>query len=201
MTAGDDSKANGRVEGEVNQLKRRARLFLHDAGLPHSFWPVALRHAAEQRVRLQLERLGLESPPMLRFGASVLVKSKRWHRAGQLSMPYRTMQLLGPCPYMSHGWVVRDKKGQLLHVRTALEPSPIADQAIVELEEAPAVKPPLPDHPLAGRVGALYEESVPALATCRAGGRTLWILWTGLCLRMLASRFHWGLSLRGSWRR
>ena len=85
-------------------------------------------------------------------------------------MPYRTMQLLGPCPYMSHGWVVRDKKGQLLHVRTALEPSPIADQAIVELEEVPAVKPPLPDHPLAGRVGALYEESVPALATCRAGG-------------------------------
>ena len=178
MTAGDDSKANGRVEGEVNQLKRRTRLFLHDAGLPHSFWPVALRHASEQRVRLQLERLGLESPPMLRFGASVLVKSKRWHRAGQLSMPYRTMQLLGPCPYMSHGWIVRDKKGQLLHVRTALEPSPVADQAIMELQEVPAVKhritgkhpPPLPDHPLAGRVGALYEESVPALATCRAGG-------------------------------
>ncbi|CAK9043067.1 unnamed protein product [Durusdinium trenchii] len=178
MTAGDDSKANGRVEGEVNQLKRRTRLFLHDAGLPHSFWPVALRHAAEERVRLQLERLGLESPPMLRFGASVLVKSKRWHRAGQLSMPYRAMQLLGPCPYMSHGWIVRDKKGQLLHARTVLEPSPVADQAIMELQEVPAVKhriagkhpPPLPDHPLAGRVGALYEESVPALATCRAGG-------------------------------
>ncbi|CAK9056938.1 unnamed protein product [Durusdinium trenchii] len=96
----------------------------------------------------------------------------------QLSTPYRTMQLLGPFPYMSHGWIVRDKKGQLLHVRTALEPSPVADQAIMELQEVPAVKhriagkhpPPLPDHPLAGRVGALYEESVPALATCRAGG-------------------------------
>ena len=79
---------------------------------------------------------------------------------------------------MSHGWIVRDKKGQLSHVRTALEPSPVADQAIMELQEVPAVKhritgkhpPPLPDHPLAGRVGALYEESVPALATCRAGG-------------------------------
>ena len=42
-------------------------------------------------------------------------------------MPYSTMQLLGPCPYMSHGWIARDKKGQLLHVRTALEPSPVAD--------------------------------------------------------------------------
>ena len=127
LTAGDDSKANGRIEGEVNQIKRRTRLLLHDSGLPQSLWPTALRHAAEGRVRLQLERLGLPSPPMLRYGASVLVKSKRWHRAGQLSMPYRTMQLLGPCPYMSHGWIARDKKGQLLHVRTALEPSPVAD--------------------------------------------------------------------------
>ncbi|CAK9115283.1 unnamed protein product [Durusdinium trenchii] len=135
LTAGDDSKANGRIEGEVNQIKRRTRLLLHDSGLPQSLWPTALRHAAEGRVRLQLERLGLPSPPMLRYGASVLVKSKRWRRAGQLSMPYRTMQLLGPCPYMSHGWIARDKKGQLLHVRTALEPSPVADQAIMDLQE------------------------------------------------------------------
>ena len=178
LTAGDDSKANGRIEGEVNQIKRRTRLLLHDSGLPQSLWPTALRHAAEGRVRLQLERLGLPSPPMLRYGASVLVKSKRWHRAGQLSMPYRTMQLLGPCPYMSHGWIARDKKGQLLHVRTALEPSPVADQAIMDLQEVPSIKhrivgkhpPPLPDHPLAGAVGALYDKSDPALAACRAGG-------------------------------
>ena len=54
-------------------------------------------------------------------------------------MPYRTMQLLGPCPYMSHGWIARDKKGQLLHVRTALEPSPVADQAIMDLQEVPSM--------------------------------------------------------------
>ena len=30
--------------------------------------------------------------------------------------------------------------------------------------------PPLPDHPLAGTVGALYDKSDPALAACRAGG-------------------------------
>ena len=38
LTAGDDSKANGRIEGEVNQIKRRTRLLLHDSGLPQSLW-------------------------------------------------------------------------------------------------------------------------------------------------------------------
>ena len=41
LTAGDDSKANGRIEGEVNQIKRRTRLLLHDSGLPQSLWPPA----------------------------------------------------------------------------------------------------------------------------------------------------------------
>ncbi|CAK8986578.1 unnamed protein product [Durusdinium trenchii] len=50
--------------------------------------------------------------------------------------------------------------------------------AIMDLQEVPSIKhrivgkhpPPLPDHPLAGAVGALYDKSDPALAACRAGG-------------------------------
>ena len=48
MTAGDDRHVNGRVEGELHQLKRRMRLLLHAGRVDQSLWPCALRHAAEQ---------------------------------------------------------------------------------------------------------------------------------------------------------
>ena len=96
MTGGDDAKSNGRVESEVQQIKRRTRVLLHESGLPHTFWVCALRHAAEQRLRAQLHRLGVITRPMLRFASTMSVKTKRWHRSGQLSNPFRSMQILGP---------------------------------------------------------------------------------------------------------
>ena len=92
MTGGDDAKSNGRVELEVNQIKRRTRLLLHESGLPHGFWACALRHAAEHRLRAQLHRLGVVTRPMVRFAATMSVKTKRWRRSGQLSNPFRSMQ-------------------------------------------------------------------------------------------------------------
>ena len=50
--------SNEHVESEVNQLKRRTRLLLRQAGLPATSWPIALRYAAEDRLRHQLEGLG-----------------------------------------------------------------------------------------------------------------------------------------------
>ena len=82
MTSGDDPAANGRCEVEVGQLKRRLRLMLHESGVDAALWPCAARHAAEERFRLQVQRLGLSMKPMLRFGAQVAVKVKRWHRRG-----------------------------------------------------------------------------------------------------------------------
>ena len=108
MTAGDDSKANGRIEGELHQVKRKGRVLLSAAQLPPSYWPCAVRHSAELRFRAQATRLGVPCPPMLQFGASAVVRAKRWHKAGQLANPYKTMQLLGPSPYMSTGWIARD---------------------------------------------------------------------------------------------
>lgn len=49
----------------------------------------------------------------------VAVKVKRWHKGGQpLSNPFRSMQLLGPSPFISTGWITKDEHN-VMHVRTA----------------------------------------------------------------------------------
>lgn len=42
--------SNGRVENEINQLKRRLRLVMHVSGAERHEWPTFARHAAEQVV-------------------------------------------------------------------------------------------------------------------------------------------------------
>ena len=59
MTEGDDPASNGHVESEVNQLKRRTRLYLRVAGSEVTDWPQAMRYCAEERMRQQLEKLGV----------------------------------------------------------------------------------------------------------------------------------------------
>ena len=103
MTSGDDGQSNGRVEAELLQLKRRMRLLLHTSKVEASLWPCALRHAATQRLRLQLQRLGVGSKPMVNFGSMVMAKSKRWHhQTGQLTNPFKRVQVLGPSPGRKH---------------------------------------------------------------------------------------------------
>ena len=84
FTQGDDPQANGRAEAEVQQVKRRMRLILHQPQVEPELWPGAIRHATEERCRQQLSRLGVPVQPMLRFGSKVAVRTKRWHKAGQL---------------------------------------------------------------------------------------------------------------------
>ena len=111
---------------------------LHESGVDAALWPCAARHAAEERFRLQVQRLGLSMKPMLRFGAQVAVKVKRWHRRGQpLSNPFRSMQLLGPSPFMSTGWITKDEHN-VMHVRTAIIPDPDGDEAQLELRQIDA---------------------------------------------------------------
>ena len=189
MTAGDDPAANGRCEGEIGQLKRRLRLILHESGVDAAFWPCAARHAAEERFRLQVQRLGLSMKPMLRFGAHVAVKIKGWNRLGQpLSNPFKSMQLLGPSPLMSTGWVTMDEHN-VMHVRTAIIPDPDGDEAQLELRQIDAGggranrgrrligKQSDDPHTLQGAMPLLFEQprpelAGPALLKMRAGGET-----------------------------
>ena len=190
MTSGDDPAANGRCEVEVGQLKRRLRLMLHESEVDAALWPCAARHAAEERFRLQVQRLGLSMKPMLRFGAQVAVKVKRWHRRAQpLSNPFRSMQLLGPSPFMSTGWITKDEHN-VMHVRTAIIPDPDGDEAQLELRQIDAGggrgnrgrrligKQSDDPHPLQGAMPLLFEQpraelAGPALIKMRAGGETV----------------------------
>ena len=76
-----------------------------------------------------------ESKPMIPLGEKVVVKTKRWHKQGPLSAPFRSMMLMGPSPTMSSGWVVRDGK-MVQHARAVVCPSPDGEKAILELYDA-----------------------------------------------------------------
>ena len=129
MTAGDDHAANGRVETEVNQVKRRLRVVLKDSGAPVKLWPTALRHVVLQRNQMQLQKLGVDTFPMLPFYSKVMAKTKRWHKKGPLASPFREVRLLGPSPMMSWGWVVQTEDGAIQHTRAAVLPDEEADHA------------------------------------------------------------------------
>ena len=135
LGGGDDPANNGHVESEVNQIKRRVRLLLRSAGQDVSKWPNALRFAVEERMRNQLEKLGVSTMPMIPYGSSVLVKRKRWHDAGVLAPPYVEGELLSPSPQMRHGWVVRTLENRIVHVREAIVPSSLGDEVALELKE------------------------------------------------------------------
>ena len=142
MSPGDDPQANGHVESEVGQVKRRTRLYLHEAGLDPKSWPGALRYAVEERCRKQLALLGVPALPMLPFNASVAVKRKRWHDRGHLAPPFVEGHLVCPSPLMHNGWVVLTKDLQAVHVREALVPAPLGDEAALALHEH--AMPPIP---------------------------------------------------------
>ena len=137
MTSGDDPAANGRAESEVHQVKRRVRFLLSQSGEPLSHWPVAARYAAEQRMRVQLSKLGCNVLPMLPFFSQVAVKRKRWHQPGALAPPFVSARLLCASHLMSSGWVVRTDQGQVMHVREAVLPSPLGDEVALQLQEQP----------------------------------------------------------------
>ena len=149
MTCGDNPQSNGRVEAEINQVKRRLRLTLRTAKAPIQEWPTVLRHVGEERQRQQLKQVGLRSLPMVSYNQEVLVKTKVWHKRFTQGMasPYYAAKIKGPSPMMSHGWVVQDKEGKIQHARAVLVPDSRADEVMLEFEAAD----PGPSHRVTGK--------------------------------------------------
>ncbi len=55
----DEPQGSGRAEVEVQNLKAQVRLLLRASSSPDEvLWPLALRHAAEARCRMQLLSMG-----------------------------------------------------------------------------------------------------------------------------------------------
>ena len=177
MTGGDDPASNGRIESEVNQLKRRLRVIMASSGAPADLWPAAARQAVLERMNRQMKVLGLNSVPEVPFYSKILVRAKRWHRAGALESPYLEVRSLGPSPMMSWGWVVETEDGKIQHSRIAVQYDPLAEQAAYELSFEPIPgaprtrvtgKQPLHAGPRFG--GAVADDAEPALHALRAGG-------------------------------
>ena len=159
MTGGDDAASNGRIEAELCQWKRRLRLTLRASGAEPKEWPSAGRHAMEERTRAQLERLGVKSQKMIPYNTKVLVKTKKWHKRATAGMasPFLEAVLKGPCPMMSHGWVVQDDQGKVQHARTVVVTDPDSEKAQLEIEENPG----MPRHRLVGKQPADPSKRLP----------------------------------------
>ena len=135
FTSGDDAPANGRIESEILQFKRRLRLTLQSSAAKTEEWPSVARHSSEERLRAQLQKVGLRQHAMLPYNVRVLVKTKLWHKRFTQGMasPYFQATLKGPSPLMHHGWVVQTDKGLVQHARSVVTTDPNAERAMLEL--------------------------------------------------------------------
>ena len=139
MTGGDEGPSNGRIESEVQQVKRRLRMLVRESGLGERFWPDIARYVGRERLQSQLQTLGVPTKPLLPIGSKVTVKTKRWHRIGQVP-PFITMTLMGPSPLMVAGHVCMEGS-QLQNSKLVIKTNPGADRAVMELVEVYPAKP------------------------------------------------------------
>ena len=114
-TAADESAGNGRVESEIAHLKHHTKLLLTTARAPPTYWPMALRHASEYRLRKTLEHLGVPVPRLIPFGTEAIAKSKFWHRTMKgFPTPMQKVRVWGPAVGMSLSskgyWIEADGK-------------------------------------------------------------------------------------------
>ena len=102
LTTGSSFKSNGRVENEVGSIKRAIRTLVSAKICTLEQWPLAARHIAERRLRLQLQRVGWPSAPLLRFGSRAFALRKSWQ---ERYFPWRECReevvILGPDRFSS----------------------------------------------------------------------------------------------------
>lgn len=85
-------------------LKGRIRLLMDTAKVEPYLWPLALRHAGEQRFREQLATLGVRLPRLIPFGSQGMARFKRWHHVKDKDVwqhPMQKVAIYGPAYDMS----------------------------------------------------------------------------------------------------
>ena len=102
-----ESKAsNGRAERLIGRLKQQVRALLSHHQLPPSYWPHALRHAAESMQRSSLARLGHVVHPVAPFNSLVRFRSRSWRNTAWGTRATEG-RLMAPCHDISRGYVIR----------------------------------------------------------------------------------------------
>ena len=160
VSPGDEPTQNSTAEIEIQVLKNVTRTLLQSSGLDVSFWPLALRQAAEQRSRRQLSVLGLQLPALLPFGVWGVVRKKTWANRGvPLKYPKQRVRILGPSADMSPtsgGYWVVDERGN--GFRTTVVSVPTKSAEMGNLQDLNPGQAPLPDDGQQPDGGQLHEQ-------------------------------------------
>ena len=69
LAPGSAYKTNGRVESEMNNVKKGIRTIISANACPLERWPLAARHIGERSLRDQLHQAGWPVGRLLRFGS------------------------------------------------------------------------------------------------------------------------------------
>jgi hypothetical protein len=67
MTGGDEGPSNGRIESEVQQVKKRLRMLVRESGLGEGI----ARYVGQERLKSQLPSLGVPTKPLLPIGLKI----------------------------------------------------------------------------------------------------------------------------------
>ena len=129
--AGEDPKANGRIERAVGVIKSRVRRLLHGSKMEVKWWPMALRYAMEKD-RLDRRGEGRSIPP---FGSTVLVKKRNW-RTKMMEATHEETIYLAPVS-QAHGHCVLHPNGRWgvapYVIKNVQKPPPIEDETWLAL--------------------------------------------------------------------
>ena len=117
-TSGSDWKSNGRAENEIGIVKRHAKILMRAHNINEERWPILVKHAAERRLRWQLQQVGYPVPDLLPFYTKVLVKRKSWNqRYAAWRWERAPGRICGPDPWSSltsGGYCVQLEDGTFL---------------------------------------------------------------------------------------
>ena len=99
-------------------MKRHAKVLMKAHDISEDLWPILVRHAAERRLRWQLQQVGYPVPDLLPLYTKVLVKRKSWNERYAAWRWERSVgRVMGPDPWSSltsGGFCVQLEDGKFL---------------------------------------------------------------------------------------
>ena len=147
--SGDDPQANGRAEVAVQAVKNTLRRTLHESGIDHADWPLAVRHINEVFAK-QRKGESIDFPPL---NTTVLVRKRGW-AVKSLEPISEEVKYIAPA-WADHGhWVRKDGSNRVQLTRYVLMPAPRheLDHAWIALEKEAADDPATVRRRLRGKV-------------------------------------------------
>ena len=151
-------QTNGAAERGVRWFKTKAKVLLSEAGVPLKYWTLAMQHASNRQIYY---KLGLDKPPLLPFGTSVMIRRKVFGNNKKYDLTDRWEQgtYMGLSDTIKGGAIVLRPTGVLTETlnlrsgvidpRRLLQDPPEADER--EQEEKAIIDLPEPDYRLKGK--------------------------------------------------